>query len=212
MKMKEVIYVPGLKKNLLSISTLDKKGFRLAFIDGQVLMWPRGKTLNDVVVIGVEEGGLYKLKGNSNSSMVHDIVNPSELWHRRFSHLHYKYLPVVRKMVTGLPEIQTELDGVFKGCAEGKNVNHSFPNSDNRAKGFLDIVHSDVCGLMSEDSLTVYVYYVYLIDDHSCKSWIYLLKGENEVFGKLKEFKALVENLTEKNIKTFRSENGGEFT
>jgi hypothetical protein len=40
MKMKDVLYVPGLKKNLLSISTLDKKGFRVAFIDGEVLMWP----------------------------------------------------------------------------------------------------------------------------------------------------------------------------
>jgi hypothetical protein len=40
MKMKDVIYVPGLTKNLLSISGLDKKGFRVAFIDGEVLMWP----------------------------------------------------------------------------------------------------------------------------------------------------------------------------
>ena len=29
LKMKEVLYVPGLKKNLLSISALDKKGYRL---------------------------------------------------------------------------------------------------------------------------------------------------------------------------------------
>jgi hypothetical protein len=114
MKMKEVLYVPGLKKNLLSISALDKKGFRVAFIDGQVLMWPRGKTLDDAVVIGVEEGGLYKLKGHSDSAMVHDIVNPIELCHRRFAHLHYKSLPVVRKMVTGLLEIQVETDGVCK--------------------------------------------------------------------------------------------------
>jgi hypothetical protein len=47
---------------------LDKKGFRVAFIDGQVLMWPRVKTLYDVVVIEVEEGGLYKLKGHSDSA------------------------------------------------------------------------------------------------------------------------------------------------
>jgi hypothetical protein len=40
MKMKDVLYVPGLTKNLLSISTLDKKGFRVAFIDGEVLMCP----------------------------------------------------------------------------------------------------------------------------------------------------------------------------
>ena len=32
MKMKEVIYVPGLKKNLLSISTLDKKGHILLIL------------------------------------------------------------------------------------------------------------------------------------------------------------------------------------
>ena len=64
MKMREVLYVPGLKKNLLSISSLDKKGYRVAFIDGQVLMWTKGKTLEDAVVIGEEEGGLYKLKGH----------------------------------------------------------------------------------------------------------------------------------------------------
>ena len=54
MNMKEVIYVLGLKKNLLSISTLDNKGYRVFFIDGQVLMWSKGKTLEDVVVIGEE--------------------------------------------------------------------------------------------------------------------------------------------------------------
>ena len=41
MKMKEVLYVPSLKKNLLSISALDKKGYRVAFIYGQVLMWSK---------------------------------------------------------------------------------------------------------------------------------------------------------------------------
>jgi hypothetical protein len=38
MRMKDVLYVPGLKKNLLSISALDKKNFRVAFIDGEVIM------------------------------------------------------------------------------------------------------------------------------------------------------------------------------
>jgi hypothetical protein len=34
MKMKDVLYVPSLKKNLLSISYLENKGFKVAFIDG----------------------------------------------------------------------------------------------------------------------------------------------------------------------------------
>ena len=58
-----MLYVPGLKKNLLSISALDAKGIRVAFVDGQVLMWPRGKTIEDATVTGEEDEGLYKLKG-----------------------------------------------------------------------------------------------------------------------------------------------------
>ena len=64
MKMKELLYVPGLKKNLLSISSLDKKGLGVAFVDGEVLMWPKGRTIDDATVVGVEEGGLYKIKRN----------------------------------------------------------------------------------------------------------------------------------------------------
>ena len=89
LKMKDVLYVPGLKKNLLSISGLEKKGFRVAFVDGQVLMWPRGKTINDVVVIGVEEGGMYKLKGSPDIALFCSTIDPCQLWHRRFAHLHY---------------------------------------------------------------------------------------------------------------------------
>ena len=85
--MKEVLYVPGLKKNLLSISALDKKGFRVAFIDGQVLMCPKGKNLEDAIIIGEEEGGLYKLKGHSEIALVHESTHPSELWHRRLAHI-----------------------------------------------------------------------------------------------------------------------------
>ena len=69
-----------------------------------------------------------------------------------------------------------------------------------------------MCGMMSTTSFSGYVYYVSFIDDYSRKTWIYFLKGKDEVFENFKEFKALVENLYEKNIKPLRSENGGEFT
>ena len=38
------------------------------------------------------------------------------------------------------------------------------------------------------------------------------MKNKDEVFNKFKEFKPLIENHTEKKIKIFRSDNGGEFT
>ena len=120
MKMKDVLFVPGLKKNLLSISTLDAKGMRVSFVDGQVLMWPRGKTSDDAIVGGEQEGGLYKLKSHPEQALVHDIVEPNELWHRRLAHVHYRALPLASKVVEGLPEIQAKHEGVCKGCAKGK--------------------------------------------------------------------------------------------
>ena len=63
-----------MKKNLLSIPALDKKGYRVAFIDGQVLSLTKEKSIEDGVVIGEEEWGLYKLKGHSETSRVHEIT------------------------------------------------------------------------------------------------------------------------------------------
>ena len=79
MKMKKVLYVLGLKNILLSISSLDKKGYRVSFIYGKVLMWSKGKTIEDVMVIGEEEGGLYKLKGHPETTLVHETTSSSEI-------------------------------------------------------------------------------------------------------------------------------------
>ena len=99
MKIKDVLFVIGLKKNLLFISALDAKGIRVSFVDGQVLMWPRGKTIEDAIVIREEDGGLYKLKGQPKQALVHEPIDPSELWHIRLAHFHYRALPMASKAV-----------------------------------------------------------------------------------------------------------------
>jgi hypothetical protein len=73
------LFVQGLKKNLLSIFALEDKGFRVAFVDGQVLLWPKNSSMDKATVIGVREGGLYKLKGHQEQALVHNSVNSSEL-------------------------------------------------------------------------------------------------------------------------------------
>ena len=100
----------------------------------------------------------------------------------------------------------------MKECAQGKNTKNTYPKSDSKAKGILDIIHSDICGLLQTTSLSGYVYYASFIDEYSHETWIYFLKMKNEVFERFKEFKALVENLFEKKINILRSDNGGEFT
>ena len=72
--------------------------------------------------------------------------------------------------------------------------------------------HYDVCSPMSSSSLSGYVYYVSFIDYFSRMTSIYFMKNDDEVFSKFKQFKSLIENHKEKKIKTFRLDNGGEFT
>ena len=168
--MKEVLYVPGLKKNLLSIPTLDKKGFRVAFIDGQVLMWPKGKKIEDAIIIGEEGGGLHKLKGHSETTFMHEFTDPSELWNRRLANINYKALPHVNKVVMVLPNMKIKHEGICKGCAKGKNINNPFPKRETKTKGTLELIHLDVCGPMSTISLSGFEYYITIIDDFSRKT------------------------------------------
>ena len=158
-------------------------------------MWREGNTIDEVVMIGEEEG-LYKLKGHLESDLTTSTINPCELWHKRLAHVNYKALPIVSKVVNDLLEIQINHEGVCKGCAQGKNTTNPFLSSNSEEKGILDVFHSGVCRLMSATSLSGYVYYVSFIDDYSYKTWIYFLKGKDEVFERFKEFKALVENLS----------------
>jgi hypothetical protein len=88
--------------------------------------------------------------------------------------------------VTGVPYFSSKHHELCKGCILGKYTKTAFPTSDSRAAWILDIIHSDVCGLMSLASLTRSLYYFVFIDEFSQKSWIF--------FNWFQEFKALVEN------------------
>ena len=126
-----------------------------------------------------------------------------------YAHLHYQALTSLKQMVVGIPKLQSVHEGVCRGCALGKKIKKPFPSSENRSKGILDLICSDVCGPMPVNSLGGSLYYVTFIDEFSRKTWLYLLKTKDEVFSKFQEFKVEVEDLTDKKIKTIRSDNGG---
>jgi hypothetical protein len=193
-------------------SALEDKGYKVTFSEGKVLTWHKNSHMDYARVIGVRENSLYRLIVRPVQALLHDTISLSELWHRRLSHLHYRSLLALGKMVTGLPEIHIEHDGVCRGCALGKNVKGSFSSSDSRSKGILDLIHTDVCGPMIVASLNGYLYYVLFIDDHSRKTLIYFLKTKDGFLAIFQEFKAQVENLTGRRIKVLRSDNGGEYT
>ena len=77
---------------------------------------------------------------------------------------------------------------------------------------FYDPINSDVCGKIILGSLGGGCYFVTFIDDASRYTWVYILKKKSEVFNTFKNLKALVENMYDRKIKVFRTDNGGEYT
>jgi hypothetical protein len=206
--LSNVLYVLGLKKNLVSISFLEEKGYRVAFVDGKFLVWSKDSKIENDIVFGTYEGRLYKLPSQNIQALVHEEINPSELWHRSYSHPHYQSFPSLKHMAVGILELQLVHESMCRECALAKNIEKPFPSSENRSKWILDLIHLDVFGPMTMRALGGSLYYVTFIDDFSRKTWLYLLKAKEEVFRKFQEFKAKVENLSDKKIKTIRSDNG----
>ena len=88
------------------------------------------------------------MKGQPDQALVHDTVEPNELWHRRLAHVHYKALPLASKAVEGLPKIQAKHEGVCKGCAKGKNTKKTFPSSEikqNESWKSSTLMYADQC-------------------------------------------------------------------
>ena len=59
LQLSDVLYVPGMKINLVSISALEDKGYKVAFLDGKVLAWQKNSSMDTTKVIGMREESLY---------------------------------------------------------------------------------------------------------------------------------------------------------
>jgi hypothetical protein len=73
-------------------------------------------------------------------------------------------------------------------------------------------VYSDITG--PEDIGTKYgkKYILNFIDNTSCMSWIYPLKEKADAITCFKDWRALVEKETGREVKIFRTDNGGKYT
>ena len=49
----EILYVLGIKKNLLSVSALEDKGFLVTFMEGKAFLWHKDSSLESAIEIGV---------------------------------------------------------------------------------------------------------------------------------------------------------------
>ncbi|KAK3037884.1 hypothetical protein RJ639_032114 [Escallonia herrerae] len=88
-----------------------------------------------------------------------------------------------------------------------------FPKqAKSRATKPFQLIHADICGPIKPLSLGKSSYFLHFIDDYSQKIWVYFLKQKSEAFEAFEKFKALVEKESGYEIKSLRTDRGGEFT
>jgi hypothetical protein len=167
--------------------------------------------------VAIREKNLYRLSTVSNYHVanVAASVDDAQLWHERLGHIGFDGLKHMSNadLVHGLPKFSSLPPSVCTGCMEGKLHRAAFPSaSENRAKEPLQLVHSDICGKMRNQSIGGAWYFATFTDDFSRHTTVYFLKTKDEVFEKFKEWQRLMEKQTGKEVKVFRTDGGGEYT
>ena len=75
MILRDVLYVPRLKKNLISVSMIEDRGLGVSFLDGHVCVFPKTAGSSASYTIEVRYGKLYKLLFQPQHALAHNSSN-----------------------------------------------------------------------------------------------------------------------------------------
>ena len=136
------------------------------------------------------------------------------LWHQRYGHLGEQNLKSLAnsELVKDFDYNASKNIGFCESCIGGKQHRAPFDSSERHTVELLELVHSDVCGKISEPSIGGAQYFLTFTDDKSRYPWVYILKTKDQVFDYFLKWKALVEKAIKKKFRTLRTDNGGEYT
>ena len=196
-----VLFVPKLCANILSLWRLDEEGCKMTMFGGRLTIHDRDGAL--LAEVHRTEGRLYllKLKVEDNCLLTKADDNSSRPWPLRYGHLNYHFLKkmATKKLVEGLPPIilPTQL---CHSCLAGKQSRIPFPKTTVfRANAPLELVFADICGPISPPTLGGSQYFLLILDDYSRLMWVAMMKLKSQALSHFQKFKLLAE--AEKGVK-----------
>ncbi|KAI3453969.1 hypothetical protein Pfo_010632, partial [Paulownia fortunei] len=212
--LRNCYYVPNITRNLISVALLFRQGYYVHFSSMAVDIFLnkalicKGCLNNDLYVLKPTDSLLYHTTSNKRIKL--SPTNETFLWHLRLGHIN---LNKIQRLVRddSLSDLEVESLPVCESCLEGKMTKRPFTSKGLRAKEVLELVHSDVCGPISVQARGGYEYFITFTDDYSRYGYVYLMARKSEALEKFKEFRNEAEKQLGKNIKTLRSDRGGEY-
>ena len=218
LEFKDVLHVPLLRSNLLSVLYLTRNKLFNVMIDSSRISFIRNsKTL---FTASITSNNAASLDGTVQPKtdfvgLVSTCPLDVTLWHRRFAHLNSKDVQRLLKgeLCTGvLIKSKASLDPICEPCLAGKQHRAVVPKvSLTSYTTPLALVVSDLHGPLPVRSRQHYRYFITFIDA-ATRLWVVLpLKDKSGAFAAFKQFKALAENQLNRRIKVFRDDKGGEY-
>nr|GEY57034.1 retrovirus-related Pol polyprotein from transposon TNT 1-94 [Tanacetum cinerariifolium] len=204
-------YIPELKRNLISLRTLEKEGYTVKLKSSKV------KVINGsrVILSGIQRDNcVYSLDGHAMAGELNDTVEEkdslAQVWHKRLGHISEAGLQVLEKQGMFGKKSLGKLDHC-ENFVLRKSLRVSFSVGRHTTQGVIDNAHSDLWGPSQVESLRSKRYFLSIADDYSRRVWVYIIMFKHEAFGKFKEWKQLVEKQTGRTVKKLRTDNGLEF-
>jgi len=153
-----VLLVEGLKHNLISISQLCDKGFKVMFEPNSCLIYDAH---GSIVLIGKRVNNIYLLDLHHASFSIHCLLIKEDdtwLWHRRLCHKHMQHF--------------NRLNRMCEACQKGKQTKVSFkPKNVVSTERPLEMLHMDLFGPSRIMSLGGNLYALVIVDDFSRYTW-----------------------------------------
>nr|GEY39331.1 retrovirus-related Pol polyprotein from transposon TNT 1-94 [Tanacetum cinerariifolium] len=209
----DVYNVHNLKSNILSVGQLLMKNYDIYFKDRSATIRNQKGKLIAKVPMTKDRMFILNIQHDEAKCLKSYLDDHSWLWHMRYGHLNFGDLKLLssKGMVKGLDHI-AHPNQVCEGYLFGKHARSLFSKeATSRAKDPLQLIHTDLCGLITPSSHGKNHYFILFIDDFSRKTWVYFLKEKSQAFEAFKTFKTMVEKKKGLKIKSIRSDRGGEF-
>lgn len=209
--LSDTIFVPDLRSNLISVSKITDKGYRIIFDSKAAqIMDKTGKS----IIKCNRKGNLYVLSESTVRANAASTKSSLQQWHEKFGHLNEADLKAMAKknLVNGMNININEKLGPCQTCIMGKQTQTPFPKKSNsRSSKLLELIHTDICGPMRTQSIGGARYFITFIDDKSRWGATYFIAHKSDALKSFQDYKRYAENQTGQKIKAVRSDNGKEY-
>ena len=212
LQLNNVLHVPTIAKNLLSVHKLCNDN------NVSVEFFPNMFQVKDLksgvqMIKGKTEGGGYVWPNrDSLQPSAHSISLkcPLSIWHSRLGH---PSIPILKAVVSSSMISDSNSFKTFHCDDCSTNKSHKLPfasNSSLTTTKPLELVYSDVwtSPILSIDG---FKYYVIFVDHFTHYIWFYPLRNKSDVKHIFIRWKSLVETRFQLKLQTLYSDNGGEY-